>query len=101
MPERGDSDELGNISDAVNMIALFNPSCGAIHWSRTFGERATEGTEHGAEVTEQVVRSFLPECRDAQQHVDDIPPPELQQQQQVCIEADSLPPCSFFRSGAK
>jgi len=33
----------------------------------------------------------LPECRDAQQHDDAIPLPELQQQQQFCIEADSLP----------
>ncbi|MGA7160980.1 MAG: hypothetical protein WBZ48_08255 [Bacteroidota bacterium] len=61
---------------------------------------AVKGAPHGAVEIEQVFRLFPPECRDAQQQSDDVPPPELQQQQ-FCIEADALSFCIVFRSGAR
>jgi hypothetical protein len=101
LPERGDLAAPEYFSDVAFQTILFNASCGAIPWSRTFGERTATGAAHGAEAMEHVDRSPVLECRDAQQHVDAIPLPELQQQQQLCIKADSLSLCCFIRSGAK
>ena len=99
-PERSDSAATGNFSDVLLEIMPFNTSPGSIHWSRTFGERAAKGSAHGAEEKEQVEWLLPLECRDAQQHLDDILSPELQQQQ-FCIETASLSFCCFlFKSGA-
>jgi len=100
IPCRSDSRTPGNLSDVATTMTLFNSRPGHIHWSRTFGERAASGAAHGAEEIEQVDRLFPLECRDAQQHLAVISPPEVQQQH-FCIEADSLSLCCFIRSWAK
>jgi hypothetical protein len=98
-PGRGDSRTFENLSGVELLMISFTPCIGSIHWSRTFGASTASGAAHGAEETEQVERSFPPECRDAQQQLAVIWPPEVQQQH-FCSAADSSPPCLVaFRSG--